>query len=163
AETVLTGMKANQVHEAELVAELRRHFMYVAQIWDSGNFKGYAASDSEGKVIDLMNNTPDTKTKWDTRNRGVKTSGERQADGSLVGLPRIRGAAHNPAVAAVAEAYMQGAGMPYDPPAHYAQVNVSWAEEIARLYGEMEHAPNDPVVKAAYDAMIEETLAQYEV
>src|SRR5699024_9780056 len=115
------------------------------------------------KVIDLMNNTPDTKTKWDTRNRGVKTSGERQADGSLVGLPRIRGAAHNPAVAAVAEAYMQGAGMPYDPPAHYAQVNVSWAEEIARLYGEMEHAPNDPVVKAAYDAMIEETLAQYEV
>jgi len=162
AETVLTGMKANQVHEAELVAELKRHFKYVHQIWDSGNFKGYAASDSQETLANFARNTPDTRTKWDTRNRGVKTSGERQADGSLVGLPRIRGAAHNPEVAAVAEAYMQKAGMPYDPPAHYAEVNVSWAEEIARLYGEMEHRPNDPEVKAAYDALIEETLAQYE-
>lgn len=162
AETVLTGMKANQVHEAELLAELNRHFKYVDQIWDSGNFKGYAASDSAETMNRLMNGIPDTTTKWDTRNRGDNSSGVRQEDGSLAHLPRVRGAAYNSEVGAVAEAYMQKAGKEYDPPAVYAEVNVAWAEEIAKLYGEMEHRPNDPEVKAAYDAMIEETLAQYD-
>ena len=36
------------------------------------------------------------------------------------------------------------------------------ARKIAIEYDEMQDAPNDPEVKAAYDAMINETLAQYE-
>lgn len=46
-------------------------------------------------------------------------------------------------------------------PRTYAQVDVDRAERIAAEYEKMKHAPQDPEVRRAYDAMIEETLQQY--
>lgn len=61
----------------------------------------------------------------------------------------------------VAELYMQDARLPYDPPTTYAKVDPERAARIAKAYDEMPNAPHDPEVAAAYQAMIDETLAQY--
>ena len=58
--------------------------------------------------------------------------------------------------------YMHDAGLPYDPPRTYAEVNEARAKRIAHAYEEMKHDPGNPDVQSAYDAMIRETAAQYE-
>src|SRR5690606_16916574 len=44
----------------------------------------------------------------------------------------------------------------------YVRVDQDRAKRIADAYEQMAHAPADPEVKAAYDALIAETLAQYQ-
>lgn len=68
---------------------------------------------------------------------------------------------HRPARDAAA-AYMKEAGLPYHPPSQYAQVDPQRAARIATAFDQMPHAPDDPAVKASYDAMIKETNAQYQ-
>jgi hypothetical protein len=60
-----------------------------------------------------------------------------------------------------AEDYMATTGRPYTPPERYYPVDKEHSAEIAKAYDEMKHAPNDPAVKASYDALIDETIAQY--
>jgi hypothetical protein len=62
-----------------------------------------------------------------------------------------------------AETYAQQSGIPYNPPKTYAKVDVVRAERIAAEFDRMKHDPTNPEVKAAFDAMIKETLAQWEV
>jgi hypothetical protein len=94
----------------------------------------------------------------------------READGSLLGLPRkpisvgneqIVPSAHMPAKE-VANTYMESQGIPYTPPNTYQKVDPARAERIAAEYDKMSHAPNDPQVKTAYNAMAKETMAQYQ-
>lgn len=61
-----------------------------------------------------------------------------------------------------ARAYMAKAGLPYNPPTTYAKVDRARAKRIADAFEAMPHDPQNPQVKAAYDAMIRETLAQYQ-
>lgn len=89
--------------------------------------------------------------------RGMK----READGSLGGLPRVRNASHFETAAKVAEEYMAGRKEEYNPPATYAEVDVARARRIAEAFEAMKHDPQNPEVAAAYEAMIEETKAQY--
>jgi hypothetical protein len=49
-EEVLVGMKKNQTAEADLLNALKNNFKFVAPYWNSGNFKGYAASNSKEKL-----------------------------------------------------------------------------------------------------------------
>lgn len=58
--------------------------------------------------------------------------------------------------------YMKSVGRQYEPPVSYAKVDIERAKRIAQAYADMPHAPDDPAVKASYDAMIKETLAQYQ-
>jgi hypothetical protein len=60
-----------------------------------------------------------------------------------------------------AQQYASKAGISYQPVQTFARVDQERAERIAQAYDEMKHAPQDPLVKAAYDAMISETLEQY--
>ena len=88
----------------------------------------------------------------------------RQKDGSLNGLlqaPNYKAAA-NPKIQSVAESYMKRMGQNYKPPNVYAKIKPERSTEIANLFDQMEHNPQDPEVKAAYQAMIDETLEQYE-
>jgi hypothetical protein len=62
----------------------------------------------------------------------------------------------------VAADYAKSVGIDYNPPKQYAEVDEARATSIAAEYDKMVHAPNDPKVKASYDAMIKETLAQWE-
>lgn len=58
--------------------------------------------------------------------------------------------------------YMIAAGLPVRHQASYATVDVARATEIARLYDEAVDAPQDPEVRAAYEALAKETIAQYQ-
>lgn len=61
-----------------------------------------------------------------------------------------------------AERYMRDVGMNYNPPSAYVPVDVERARRIAAEYDKMPHAPNDPAVRAAYNKLAEETMAQYD-
>lgn len=61
-----------------------------------------------------------------------------------------------------AEKYMAKTGLPYKPPKTFKKVVPERARKIAAAYDAMPHAPDDPKVKAAYDAMIQETLDQWQ-
>ncbi len=67
-----------------------------------------------------------------------------------------------PGVRELASRYMAKMGFPVRHQARYATVDVERAREIARLYDEAPDAPNDPEVRAAYEALAAETIAQYE-
>jgi len=58
--------------------------------------------------------------------------------------------------------YAQQSGIEPLPLTRYADVDQERAERIAEAYENMKHAPEDPEVKAAYDALARETIAQYE-
>lgn len=68
----------------------------------------------------------------------------------------------DPRIRAVTRAYMAQSGLPYNPPTKYAKVDPDRARRIADAYEKMPHNPEDPLTKASYDAMIKETLAQYQ-
>ncbi|MBC7599210.1 MAG: hypothetical protein H7238_09345 [Polaromonas sp.] len=61
-----------------------------------------------------------------------------------------------------AAAYMQEAGMDYSPPKTYTKVDAARATRIANAFEAMANKPTDPQVKASYQAMIQETLDQYQ-
>lgn len=67
---------------------------------------------------------------------------------------------HEPAQEA-ARKYMEDAGLEYKPPKRYVEIDKNLSEKIADEYEKMKHDPQDPEVKAAYQAMIDETLEQF--
>lgn len=78
---------------------------------------------------------------------------------TLAGKPFVPGpvgALHD-----IAEKYMSDAGLPYDPPKTWVPVDKGRATKIAQAFEDMKHAPDDPQVKASYDAMANETVAQF--
>jgi hypothetical protein len=82
-------------------------------------------------------------------------------------LPRIpeRGPVRigpNPEIAAAAQDYSQRSGIPSQPIVRYVSVDEPRATQVAREYDLMRHDPQNPEVKRSYDAMIQETLGQYE-
>lgn len=68
---------------------------------------------------------------------------------------------HAPAREA-ARRYAERAGLPYNPPSTYVKVDTKRAKLIADAFEAMPHDPADPAVKASYDAMIRETIAQWQ-
>jgi len=65
-----------------------------------------------------------------------------------------------PAVEA-AQRYAERAGIDYHPPETFADIDPEFAQRVAHEFEVMQHDPSNPEVKAAYDAMIEETVAQW--
>jgi len=61
-----------------------------------------------------------------------------------------------------AQDYMREAGIPYTPPKKYVKVDTERATRIASEFENMKHDPENPEVKKAYRALIDETLAQYQ-
>jgi hypothetical protein len=88
----------------------------------------------------------------------------RQEDNSLNGLPQsIDGfsPSHWPEAEAVAVKYMAAQGLEYSPPSTYQPVDPVRARMIAQAYEDMLDEPANPEVKAAYQALADETVAQY--
>jgi hypothetical protein len=79
---------------------------------------------------------------------------------NLDGLPKSRSS--NKTAQGIARDYMKDSGIPYHPPTDYAKVNPDRAERIAQWYEDATSAPNDPAVRASYEAMAKETKAQYD-
>jgi hypothetical protein len=72
-------------------------------------------------------------------------------------MPGPVGRAHD-----VADAYMAGKDFGILPPDRFHPIDKVRAARIAQAFEDMPHAPHDPRVAASYDAMISETLAQYQ-
>ena len=70
-------------------------------------------------------------------------------------------AGHNPVIRQVARDYAKTAGIDYSPPTLYKKVDPDLGTRISHAYENMAHVPDHPLVKAAYDALKQETLAQY--
>lgn len=62
----------------------------------------------------------------------------------------------------IAKSYVADKGLVYSPQTKYATIDEGRAIRLAQAYEGMANNPNDPKVKKAYNAMIEETMAQYE-
>ena len=92
--------------------------------------------------------------------------GGRYSSGGLApleGAPDVRGAAGpDPRLVAVAEQYARDNGIELKRQVEYVQVDEARAARIAQAYAEMQHAPNDPKVKEAYQNLIAQTRAQYD-
>lgn len=66
-----------------------------------------------------------------------------------------------PQVEAAHREYAEKNGLPAGRPMELPKLDPERARRIAAAFDAMEHNPTDPAVRRAYDAMIEETLAQY--
>lgn len=110
--------------------------------------------------------------------KGAATPEEAQAQAALVadGAKPLEGLPQKPIELAgqwyvpgpigrlrdAADSYMKSAGLPYSPPTDYAKLDKDRAAKIADEYDKMKDDPAGPAVKASYDALVKETLAQWE-
>lgn len=145
------------------------------QVLDAGYDGYFTRQGKQGRVVvlgDAAKSIPieDTNETGQGRESELlsQSAGEnkisRESDGSLQGLPRNVGqfnASLHRKAEKVAKDYMKAAGLEYNPPNAYATVNVPRAERIAQAFDTMKHDPQNPEVKAAYDALVKETTAQY--
>lgn len=99
----------------------------------------------------------DSRTKPGTRGKSlVGLAAEVKVDGKLIKFGGFKPAQQ------AARQYAAKAGIKYSPVKEYVKVDPERAKRIAQAFEEMKHDPADAEVKAAYDAMIKETLAQWE-
>lgn len=132
---------------------------------DNEKYNEYTATSVQKEIQDLrgVQRSVDSLQLSDEAREQSTTTG-RESDGSLNGLPRgIEGfsPAVNPEIVKVAEGYMDSAGLEYNPPENYESVDPEFATRVADAYEQMEHNPNDPEVKAAYEQLAKEVSAQY--
>lgn len=81
--------------------------------------------------------------------------------GDVPAVAPSKGGSPSEEVRAQAEAYTKEAGIPYDPTTENVRVDPAKAKRIADAYGDLEHAPEEPATAKSYDALKDETLAQY--
>lgn len=100
----------------------------------------------------------------DGRGAAADGAGGYQSGGlaPLEGAPVVAGASGpDPRLIRVAEGYARSRGIDLRRQAEFVEVDPERAARIAAAYEAMPHAPNDPEVAAAYDDLIEQTIAQY--
>lgn len=73
----------------------------------------------------------------------------------------VRGA--DPELTYLAEEYARRNGIDYKRQSEYVKVDPERAKRIAEAYEQMEHNPQDPVVKEAFQNLITQTKAQYDI
>lgn len=94
-------------------------------------------------------------------NREEADRGAVREEAPLGGLP-ASSPGPNPTVREAARKYLERAGLPFRQQAHYVKADPERGARIAQAYEQMAHDPENPEVKAAYRALIDETLAQYQ-
>jgi hypothetical protein len=100
------------------------------------------------------------------RQRRIRDRAERLQSGGIApldGAPIIKDATGpDPRIVAAAEEYAEQNGIPFSRQETYVEVSPERAARIAQAYDEMEHNPQDPAVKEAYDDLIRQTRDQYD-
>jgi len=77
AEEVLVGMTKDLAKKQEYIEILQENFAYVYEYWDSGNFKGYIATDNKQAADQFMAEVGNTDTMFAEKNilvRGVEAA-----------------------------------------------------------------------------------------
>jgi hypothetical protein len=126
-------------------------------------FKGYGWESIPVEVENGDNQNGDTGNRAGLDRRPTERPQAGAVQSPLPGAPAIVGASGPAAeIVAVAEKYAQENGIDLRRQSEYAEIDEVRAKRIADAYEAMEHAPNDPAVKEAYENLIAQTLAQYE-
>jgi hypothetical protein len=63
-EEQIVGMHSSMLTEPQTEVALKKHWKYVSQYWDSGNFKGYVAGDSQASVQRFLSNLTDLNSEY---------------------------------------------------------------------------------------------------
>lgn len=84
-----------------------------------------------------------------------------EAMAGAMNIGGIQKVTYNPALRAIAEKYAKSVGMKLEPTS--VELNKDLSKQIAQQYEAMQHSPNNPEVKAAYEALKKETLDQYKM
>lgn len=108
---------------------------------------------SQGKPISIEQALADVS--------GDKVSGPRAVSALA---PDIKFSPKTPdkTVNEVADEYAKARGLTYKDVSAYTQLDTDLTRRIGQAYEDAKHAPDDPEVRASYEALIEETMAQYE-
>lgn len=159
------GLRAQADRE---LAESERVTQFERLVRDAG-FKGLYYPESElGQVVLMFEKTKparvrDTRTGMnltfevvDPRTVPLEATDTRPLPGLTTSEGPVR------AVIQAARAYAAARGLPVRRQAEYVKADPERGARIAEAYDKMKHQPNNPKVKAAYKAMADETLAQYQ-
>ena len=99
------------------------------------------------------------------QSQSTRDGRRRQEGGSLApleGAPIIQGATGpDPSLVAAAERYAAQKGITFIRQGEYVKISPEFSTRIASAYSDMQNAPNDPVVKEAYQNLIRQTIDQY--
>lgn len=139
---------------------------------DGGVYDGVMLYNEAGDLMVIATSneqiTQTQRTEGETRGR-QEPSGDargRTRSGSLSaleGAPTVRGVSGpDPRLVAVAEQYAEANGIDLKRQAEFVEVDPEFAARVADEYEAMEHNPNDPAVREAYENLIQQTVAQYE-
>jgi hypothetical protein len=117
----------------------------------------------------LVQGTSQSTASVEQMSRPTSAVGQDAWDEPLQGLPAIasidgKDMKFGPYLPArrAAEAYCRSVGVTRPFPKVHQKLNITRAKRIAELYDEAEHQPDHPTVLAAYKALCEETLAQWQ-
>jgi hypothetical protein len=115
--------------------------------------------------VDLLkgNNLKEDETKFRDRKRWNPSRGSQTLEGAPIikGRKNVTGA--DPELTYWAEEYARRNGIDYKRQSKYVEVDEDRAKRIAQAYEDMKHDPQDPKVKEAYQNLITQTKAQYDV
>jgi len=65
-QTIISGMASDMVHELDYMEILKANFGYVIQFWDAGNFKGFACSDDQLKLVRFIMSMQNMNSQFST-------------------------------------------------------------------------------------------------
>ena len=108
----------------------------------------------------------DSRTLYQKATDAVKgIFGGKVQENQVDALPDLEKASDGPipAVVEMAKRYAEITGRPHRRQANYVKIDVPFAERIAQAFDEMADTPTDPETLAAYNQMIDETIAQFKV
>lgn len=128
------------------------------------NAKGEWSSGGSASIYNAGNTEPDAKAAMD---HAAKIANGRAP---LQGLPqdpmKLKDGWYQPGpmdrLKTASENYMKSAGLQYDEPKQWVPADPAQGARIAQAFDDMKHDPDDPAVKASYDALAKETMAQWQ-
>lgn len=130
------------------------------------------ADEIVARADEIKAKDPSVKYADAKRMAAEELSGAGETKTKLVPVPRQTAMDHGmtepktrqgtPRVQEEAADYAKTAGIDYQPNTEYAKVDEAQAQRIADAYDAATHSPNDPKVKASYDAFKKETKAQWD-
>ena len=151
------GLKPNQMTDAEFAAEVpgvADSYLAFEPTQIKSAIANSGAFDPTNPNIDQQVADPIT----------AAVNGATPEQSELAPLPNIEKGLTGPIpmVVKAARAYAAAVGLPLRRQREYVKVDTARAARIAQAYADMKHEPQDPAVLAAYTAMAEETVAQYQ-
>ena len=97
------------------------------------------------------------------RTRWNPSRGSQTLEGAPINTKRKNVTGADPELTFWAEEYARRNGIDYKRQSKYVEVDIDRAMRIAEAYDKMEHAPQDPTVREAYENLIQQTIAQYNI